>query len=301
MASLDNLASGSRVAVIRLRSLGDCVLTTPALHILKSARPDLRVGVVVESRFAPIFEGNPDVDEILTPGLPSLRSFGPELCLNLHGGVRSMALTALSGAHIRAGFGHHKGARIYNAAIPRAQEVLRVERKVHTAEHLASAIFHLGIPRCEIPRSRLFAERQRRPRPYAVIHPVAATREKTWPPESFIRIAKLIERNHGLETVFIGAKHDDLTIFEAFQTVSGAPLREVKSLIAQAAAFVGNDSGPAHIAAAFGIPSVVLFGPSDSIVWGPWRTEAEVIVRNPIELIRVEDVARAMELLRVTR
>ena len=65
--ALESLSPGARVAVIRLRSLGDCVLTTPALEILKTARPDLRIAVVVEDRFAPIFEGNPDIDEILGP------------------------------------------------------------------------------------------------------------------------------------------------------------------------------------------------------------------------------------------
>ena len=50
--------------MIRLRSLGDCVLTTPALALLKKHRPDLKITVVVEPRFAALFEGNPDVDEI---------------------------------------------------------------------------------------------------------------------------------------------------------------------------------------------------------------------------------------------
>ena len=61
---LERLPSRSRIAVIRLRSLGDCVLTTPALALLKAHRPDLRVRVVVEPRFAGVFEGNPDIDEI---------------------------------------------------------------------------------------------------------------------------------------------------------------------------------------------------------------------------------------------
>src|SRR3954452_13607666 len=96
-SALDNLPSGSRVAVIRLRSLGDCVLTTPALEILKRSRPDLRIAVIVEDRFAPIFEGNRDVDEILAPAVRPLGRFRPELVLNLHGGTRSMLLTGSSG------------------------------------------------------------------------------------------------------------------------------------------------------------------------------------------------------------
>ena len=100
---LENLPDRARVAIVRLRSLGDCVLTTPAIEVLKQSRADLRIAVVVEERFAPIFEGNDSVEEILPAALPALRSWRPQLCLNLHGGSRSAALTAASGAPFRAG------------------------------------------------------------------------------------------------------------------------------------------------------------------------------------------------------
>src|SRR4026208_1104942 len=87
---LDRLPSGSRVAVIRLRSLGDCVLTTPALALLKAHRSDLNIGVVVEDRFRGVFEGNSDIAELLQPEPSTLRTFRPDLALNFHGGTRSM-------------------------------------------------------------------------------------------------------------------------------------------------------------------------------------------------------------------
>ena len=62
-----------------------------------------------------------------------------------------------------------------------------------------------------------------------------------------------------------------------WRTVAGAPLAEVARLMRDAAFFAGNDSGPAHVAAAFGVPQVVFFGPSDSEVWAPWQTPAEVL------------------------
>src|ERR1019366_9359406 len=65
-------------------------------------------------------------------------------------------MTELSGARYRAGFGHYRQQFVYNLAIPRAQETLHLERQVHTAEHLASAIFFLGAPIAEIPRAKLF-------------------------------------------------------------------------------------------------------------------------------------------------
>jgi ADP-heptose:LPS heptosyltransferase len=284
--------------------LGDCVLTTPALDILKRSRPDLRVSVVVEDRFRALFEDNPDVDDILPPSIGVLRQWCPRVCINLHGGSRSAWMTALSGSEHRAGFGHFRHQWVYNAHIPRAQEILRVERTVHTAEHLASAMFWLGAPMGEIPRAKLVV---RTPwgvppggPPYqAVIHPVAATPEKTWHASGFLAVAHRL-KEMGMEPVFIGADDDDLTPFAAFPTVSGAPLARIKSLLAGAALFVGNDSGPAHMAAAFGLPVVVIFGESNPAIWGPWRTAAEVITApGGIGQVPTADVLDALARLRV--
>jgi len=293
---LEALPYGSRVAVIRLRSLGDCVLTTPALQILKRFRRDLRVAIIVEPRFRDVFENNPDVDAILSPGLTALRGWRPRLCLNLHGGTRSAWMTALSGATHRAGFGHFRHQAAYNCRIPRAQEILRVDRKVHTAEHLASAIFYLGAPATEIPRARLAVTGAKEPDSYTVIHPVAATPQKTWHAGGFLEVAGHV----GTRVVFIGGPGDDLAPFQAFPVMCGAPLAQVKSLLAGASVFVGNDSGPAHMAAAFGVPSVVIFGESDPAIWGPWRTPSEV-VRDPggISNVRPAQVLAALSRLRV--
>jgi ADP-heptose:LPS heptosyltransferase len=278
---LECLPRGSRVAILRLRSLGDCVLTTPALDILKRFRPDLRIAVFVENRFREIFEGNSDLAEIHLPELASLRRFRPQLCLNFHGGTRSAWMTELSGARYRAGFGHYRQQFVYNVHIPRAQEILHVERTVHTAEHLASAIFFLGAPVCEIPRAKLFAAGHAAPAiepRSAVIHPVAATPEKTWAPANFLAVAAQLV-DSGISPVFTGSPEDDLTPFRQYRTLQSS-LSDLKSVLAAASLFVGNDSGPAHMAAAFGVPSVVIFGPSDPAIWGPWRTTGEVVAMD---------------------
>jgi heptosyltransferase III len=297
---LEQLPGAARVAIIRLRSLGDCVLTTPAIAILKRSRPDLRVAVVVEERFAAVFEGNPAVETLLAPMAGALAGWRPELALNLHGGTRSMGLTLRSGARFRAGFAHHRYAYLYNVKIPAAQEVLGVSRRVHTAEHLASAMFYLGAERCEIPRASLYTEPAQAAAPYAVLHPVASEPEKTWPAENFLAVAQHLRERRGLEAVFIAAAGEDMSAFSAHRIVAGAPLGEVKALIAGAAAFVGNDSGPAHMAAAFGVPAVVIFGNSDAEVWAPWRAPAEALVsRGPIASVTPAEAIAALERQRV--
>ena len=294
---LDRIPRGARIAVVRLRSMGDCVLTTPAIEILKGARPDLMIGVVVEDRFAAIFEGNPAISAILAPSYSAIFAWRPALCLNFHGGTRSMLLSLASRAPVRAGFAHHRGAALYNVRIPRAQEILDVERTVHTAEHLASAMFYLGCPLQEIPRARLFAE----PRPdaarYAVLHPAAALPYKTWQAEGFLEVADYIQRTYSIEPVFIGGPADDMTPFHRYRSIVGAPLGQIKSLLAAASLFVGNDSGPAHIAAAFDVPLVVLFARLDhQLVWAPWRARAARTLVSPqgISGIRTADVIAAV-------
>lgn len=288
---LERLPNGARIAVIRLRSLGDCVLTTPALHLLKSFRPDLRIAVVVEEAFAPVFEANPDVEWTVPPAVAEVARLRPDLVLNLHGGTRSAQLTLACRSSLRAGFAHFRYSPVYNIRIPRAQEILGVERKVHTAEHLASAMFYLGVPIVEIPRARLFATRAHVRRP--VLHPIASTPDKTWPAPNFRAVADHL-KHEGLEPVFIAGPGESLAEFSDYRCLTGAPLTEVKSLLAGATLFIGNDSGPAHIAAAFGVRSIVLFGPSDHEVWAPWRTDAVVLNSPDIRAIGVEQVTGAL-------
>jgi heptosyltransferase III len=332
----ERLAPGARVAVIRLRSLGDCVLTTPAISLLKQARPDLRIAVVVEDAFAPIFAGNPDIECLLPPSVSEIYSFRPELALNFHGGATSVRLTLASRAPVRAGFAHFRFKPIYNVHIPRAQEILNVDRKVHTAEHLASAMFFLGVPmglrptkgdedaECKngwqakvqvgqafppansgafngaqqgpIPRARLFATKQTRPRTYAVLHPMASAPDKIWPHTNFLALADHIERSLGLEPIFISGPGEGLQAFNRYTCIEGASLEEIKSLLADASLFVGNDSGPAHMAAAFGLPVIVLFGSSDPNIWRPWQTECVVLTAAAgIQSIMVAEAAKAVE------
>ncbi len=291
------------MCVIRIRSLGDCVLTTPALGLLKQHRPDLQIGVVVEERFSALFEDHPDVSAILAPTWSAVRRFRPSLCINLHGGTRSLWMTALSGARFRAGFAHHVTTLPYNLRVGRAQQILGVNRTVHTAEHLASVAFALGVPMDRVPAARLtpgelpmeaaaFGSR------YAVIHPFAATPEKCWPRERFAEVARYLAL-WNITPVFLAGPNDDASAAMGQHVFRGS-LKQAKAVLSRAILFIGNDSGPAHVAAAFGVPSVVLFGPSNPSIWGPWRTESEIVVApEGLAAVPVTRVIAAVERLRI--
>src|SRR4029077_1343060 len=125
-----------------------------------------------------------------------------DIALNLHGGTRSMWMTLASGAKFGVGFAHHRFSGIYSQRIPRAQEILGEERPVHTAEHLASAMFWLGVPRTEIPHARLIAGKQPAYMPYVVLHPFASAPPKAWPMQRFVEVAEQLQ-SAGLEPMIL--------------------------------------------------------------------------------------------------
>ena len=150
-------------------------------------------------------------------------------------------------------------------------------------------MFHLGVAVAEVPRAVLHADAapignatsSKGPgeQPYAVFHVTAAYFTKQWAPEPFRETAALVRDQYGLEPVIIAGPGEE-AIFEEFtdfRCVGSLRLGELKSLLAEAGLFVGNDSGPAHVAAAFGVPSVVVFGSSNSAVWRPWQTPSAVV------------------------
>ncbi len=314
---LPNLPPGSRLLFIRLRSIGDIVLLTPALRLLKEWRADLRATVLVESRFRELLEGHPDVDEILGLGKDSARSrLGSRLavvrelrrrkfalCLNLHGGPTSTLLTRCCGAERKAGFAHFRASRLagYHFLIPDARTILS-QPAIHTAEHQASALFWLGLPRQEVPASRLVVSprgieswRARKGafgiaqgQDYAVLHPTALYPTKQWSAENFSRLGTAVERETGLAVVYSCGPGESSALDaveqasrQAIRRLEGPPFNEFIAALAEARLFVGNDSGPAHLAAALGRPSVVIFGSSSSAIWGPWpRHGAGHVVQN---------------------
>lgn len=301
---LPDLPSGARILIIRLRSIGDIVLLTPAIRLLKGWRPDLRVMVVVEARFRELLEGNNDIDEILIPSegtgwdkllsrlhaLREIRRRNAAACINLHGGPTSRWLVRASGARWKVGFAHYRSRSLYDVLVPDARTILG-QPTIHTAEHQASAFFHLGLPRQEIPRAQLFVDAEHRARwerkrlsldmtpgqAYAVIHPAALYKSKQWAPEKFARLAKYLEQEAHLPSVFCCGPGERAVLDavedaagERIRRLEGASLGQFGAALEGARLFVGNDSGPAHMAAALARPVVVIFGSSSSSIWGPW-------------------------------
>jgi ADP-heptose:LPS heptosyltransferase len=176
---------------------------------------------------------------------------------------------------------------------------------IHTAEHLASAFIWLGLPRQPIPPARLFLsarcaawwqEKRARlgvapEREYALVHPPALYATKQWAPEDFARLGAFLEREVGLLPLY-SCGPGESSVLEAVERAAGTQIRRLENIslgelaaaLASARVFVGNDSGPAHMANALGRPTLVIFGSSSSVIWGPWPRHAPArLVQNYYE------------------
>lgn len=300
---LSDLPRGAPLLITRLRSLGDLILETPAIAALHSWRPDLRIFILVEERFAPVFENNPGVSVILTARGYGGTTMTPRrerfpIAYNQHGGPRSAILTALSAAPARVCWKNVQFSFLYNVHVPNPEEYYN-NSSAHAAEHRMSQFYFTGLPRGPIPRAQVFpsgsaVECARRMLveggipdgiPYAVLQPEARSASMRWPAAKFAQVARWLRETHGIASVVNSSESESELAAEVRRELekcalvphSPLPLRELIALIAGARLYVGNDSGPTHVAAAAGIPVVAIFGPTNHQQWRPWRTAHRVI------------------------
>jgi heptosyltransferase III len=299
---LPGLPEGSKILIIRLRSLGDLVLETPAIAVLKAWRPDLRISVLVEPRFAAVMEGNPALTEIISSG--GLRATSVELrrrkfsvVFNHHGGPRSAMLTGASGSPWRVGWKGYQYSFLYNVQVPDAEQFY-ARTNVHAIEHRISQLYWTGLPRGPLPPTQVFPQfdAQRsvaqklaengipRERPYAVLQPGARLAAMRWPVGRFAEIARWLKDSRGIASVVNCGAQDEAVAQEVRNEMSDCAvisdqmnIQELIALISGAHLFVGNDSGPAHVASALQRPAVVIFSRTDPAQWRPLHSESRVL------------------------
>ena len=304
-------SSVRKVLVIRLRSIGDTVLTTPSLFALRRFLPQAKIHILLEDWVAPLLEGSPLVDQVIS--IPShgnsararvareLHRASYDVVYNLHGGTTATFLTRASGASDRVGYGHYQYARLHNHIAPSPQQIWS-RPTLHSAEQQLALFGWTGVPVTDRPATqltvtekaalsisaKLAASQVQDREPLALIHPAAAFETKRWATENFARIAEQIAQRGMTPAALVSPKEKH--VLDALVAQSSArviafdnlSLPEVTALAARARLFVGNDSGIAHIAAAVNTPCVVVFGSSNVAHWRPWTTNLSEVVREEL-------------------
>lgn len=300
------------VLLVRLRSIGDTVLTTPSLYALKRFLPRARLDILLEDWVAPVLEGFPYVDNVITVKRDSttararvakqLRSLRYDVVYSLHGGTTATFLTRATGARRRVGLTTYQYGRLYTHLAPPPAQLWKRD-PTHSVEQQLALLGWTGVPVTDRPpthlavvehaatsiTARLQAAGWNESQPLAVIHPAAAFATKQWATDKFTEVAKnLYERGFAVVVITTAAEAELADWIEARALIPVIGFRdlslpEVTALTARARLFVGNDSGIAHIAAAVGVASVVIFGSSNRAHWSPWSTAPAEVVFEEME------------------
>lgn len=300
-------SSLKKILLIRLRRIGDIVMTTPAIAALRHGLPGATIDYVVEAPFSRLVDGHPDLDRVFVvprkEGAADFMGFIRRIrrekfdaVLDFHGGPRAARIAWFSGAKLKIGY-ELKGKRfLYNIRVPRRPK----DGFIHSVENHLNLVRALGIsvpdpaPPLRLPEPR--AEETGNIDHWwegnglgrdatAVLHIGAGNRFRDWGAENLSALIRHLVRRSGAKVILVGSE-DDMPRAEALRTEDPASilslvgkinLIELRLLIARARLFVGPDSGPMHIAATTGTPIVALFGPTLPANFAPWKAEATLL------------------------
>lgn len=265
---------GDRETVLCLRALGlgDLLTAVPALRALADALPNRRIVVATSARLAPLASLSGAVDAVVpADGLSDLDGCPPPaLAVNLHGrGPESHRILLATEPRSLVAFRHDR--------IPETAGQPDWDPDEHEIVRWCRLLAENGIP-ADPSRLELARPPRRSPCPGAVVvHPGAASAARRWPAKRWAAVAAALHEA-GYHVVLTGAGRER-PLAELIGAEAGLPASAVlagesdalalASIVAEARCVLCADTGVAHLATAFGTPSVVLFGPTPPSRWGP--------------------------------
>ncbi|MEZ5308308.1 MAG: glycosyltransferase family 9 protein [Pyrinomonadaceae bacterium] len=301
-----------RILIVRLRSIGDTVLSTPSISQIKSLAPHVEIDILLEDWVAPLLEDHVDVNRVIIAPKSvlgrmalafRLRKSRYDAVFNFHGGTTSAILSLAAGANAVFGYSSYRNSFVYNKKCPSSAEFWK-RSTTHSAEQQCALVGYSGLAIETCPKTCLSVSAQSRafvgdlltsklmgfePGDFVLIHPAAAYETKRWSAKRFAETADFISESGFIPILLVTNAEagiaDEIvaTAKHEIPVITNLPLRHVAALASEARLFLGNDSGMAHIAAAVGTPTVVVFGSSNRDHWHPWTDAPWGIVYKPFD------------------
>lgn len=274
----------TRILFITATRIGDAILFSGPLAHMLEAYSDARVTVACGPLAAPLFAAAPGVERVIV--MAKKKGGGHwfdlwraavgarwDLVVDMRGSITSWALLAGSRKVNRRRPGHEHDHRVREAAA-----VLGLDPPPAPTLWIADAA------------SRAAATHLPEGRPVLAVSPAASAPYKEWAPERFAALIDALTgpggAMEGAAAALFGGPGDEATAkavraacthADIIDLTGRLALPETAACLSRARLFVGNDSGLMHMAAAAGIPTLGLFGPTDERIYGPWGDRARSI------------------------
>jgi len=311
-----------KILVVKVSALGDVVHALPVLSWIKSAEPSARIDWLVEDSFAPLLEGHSDILNVVRIGTKKWRRSGwlasakgalsvisrlrderYDVVLDLQGNCKSGFFALTTGAPRRFGF-DRDSVREWPNLLSTNYKVALTESEYHVSDRslaIARAAFPSGseirsagplpVPQDikEAVRSKM-ADHGLLGSRLVILHYGTTWKTKLWSLDSWKELARRLRCFDGMRTVLTWGNDEERSASELISKASGGgivlwprgTLPELVALLEAADLVVGCDTGPVHIAAAVGTPTVSLYRVTDSRRNGP-RGEDHILLQSSLD------------------
>ena len=296
-----------RVLLVKLWAIGEYLMATPAFAALRERFPEAHITLLTGVATAPLAAPAPFFDRVWTvpeqlfveKRLGKVRRLrgrvageGFDLAVVFHHAWEFSAFAAWTGIPHRLGFDRDGDGFAHTVKVP-------CSRRGHQVEEYFELAASCGAPGRPGPLVVVPGEEAAREAehiladpafgtgPFLLVAPGGGVNPKTrlvakrWPAESYVELIKRFRADFNV--VLVGGPSDarvnsDVAASTGVRDITGkTSLPALYALSRKAAAFVGNDSAPMHLAAAAGVPTVAFFGPTDAAWNGPWQTPTLVL------------------------
>ncbi|BCR05199.1 ADP-heptose--LPS heptosyltransferase [Desulfuromonas versatilis] len=295
-----------RILVRSTNWIGDAVMTTPALGALRAHFPNATISVVANPLVAELFRHHPYCDEVLVfdkkgahqgwRGMlrfcGQLRQGRFDLAILLQNAIEAGIMAALAGIPRRAGFRTDGRGFLLSHAVP----ISEADKKLHHTRYYLTMLERLGISggdgllRLEsTAEESAWAESTLGDGEWMAINPGAAYGSaKRWIPERFAAVGDQLAREFGVKVLLTGGPGEREIGRDIARAMTCGPLnligetsvRQMMALLSRCRLMVTNDSGPMHVAAAFAVPIVAVFGPTDHTTTSPLAETCRIIRKH---------------------
>jgi ADP-heptose:LPS heptosyltransferase len=292
--------------VIHQGALGDFILALPTLETLRKAFPQAESFVMGYPRILELVEERFYAKKIFSIDQKGMATFFVRegtLDLNLSQFFQTFDLVVVFGKD-------GEGTIVKNLKRVCQGRILHInsfpawDERVHLTDHLLRQVYRYGLPSSELNPKLYLKDLDRdwaedfwkskgltpgERSEVIILHPGSGSKKKVWPLDRFLNLVRYLQDRLGSRILIVLGPAEGLEVQKAFERrgtnppilAKGLSLLRLASVMEGCRFFIGNDSGISHMAAALGLPTVAIFGPTDPRVWCP-RGEKVVVVRKEI-------------------